>query len=54
MKKHKSLVYSFLLFLFLTGLSVSKNFSITDTAELAKYRIGTECCDGWQSKATGK
>lgn len=51
MKKLKTLVSSLLLILFLSSLSITNNSIQADTTA---ERIGAKCCDGTNSKATGR
>jgi hypothetical protein len=55
MKKIKTALYSALLILFLTGLSFSDSFTKSEPeADFYKHRVGARCCDGTNSKATGR
>ena len=60
MKKFKTFFYSILLVsLLLTPIITSStNYAQAETSErihfLDQYRVGCKCCDGWDSKATGR
>lgn len=51
MKKLKTLVSSLLLILFLSALSITSN---SIQADPNAHRTGAKCCDGTNSKATGR
>jgi len=57
MKNLKTLFRSLVLFLLLVVpilISNFKNAEANNEEFFKKYRVGAECCDGWDSDATGR